>query len=118
MHIINFSMKHQPPVIPFLFFVAVIITLSSIAVYAGLKYQFIRNVPPVVVNQASAQEPATTEQEEVDVMEELQKDPQASAAFENINATYQLAKFIKIPILVIPTNEELMIAQQTYGIIK
>ena len=30
----------------------------------------------------------------------------------------EIAKFIKIPILVIPTNEELMIAQQTYGIIK
>lgn len=97
MNIINFSMKHQPPVIPFLFFVAVIITLSSIAVYAGLKYQFIRNVPPVIVNKASAQEPATTEPGEANVMEELKKDPQAIAAFENLSATYQLAKFIKVP---------------------
>lgn len=95
-------MKNRPPVIPFLFFIAVIITLASIAVYAGnMHYPIVaanKNLNKQEVIIGSNESPELEESGQMDPAEaRLNQDETAQQMYEAISTTNELVKFIKAP---------------------
>lgn len=85
-------MQEKPPVIPFLFFVAVIITLAGIAIYGGTRPKYVRANPTQTKHTADHLPLINT-----DILADLQKDPKAVEAFNAIAKEHQLLKIVHVP---------------------
>lgn len=91
-------MSKNPPVIPFLFFVAVVITLAGIAIYAGTRPRPTKVVTPQKnIMQAEHKLTANMPLADSATLAELQKDPKAAEAFNAVAKEHQLIKLVRIP---------------------